>query len=78
MANTLFYQFISKQPKQMTMSGCLYAMAQFAIKLDKTSPLNCMNQHNITLDTAFTPSKRFMNKKEVFGVLDVKSDQEFR
>ena len=55
LANTLYHQLISSKTKGLTLTGALYAIEQFAIKLDKTSPLNCMNQHTLTLDTAFTP-----------------------
>ena len=37
-----------------------------------------MNQHTITLDTAFTPSKRFLKKDQVYKDLTVKDGGEFR
>jgi hypothetical protein len=62
----------------LTLTGALYAIEQFAIKLDKTSPLNCMNQHTLTLDTAFTTQKRILNHKAVKGHLQLKTNSEFR
>jgi len=64
--------------KSVTLTGALYSMSQFSIKLDKTSPINCISQHTKTLNSGYgrhTKSKLF-DTEETLSLMKCKNKEE--
>jgi hypothetical protein len=51
--------------------GFLKFIAKIAVKLDKKSPINCINQHSKTLSYSFTHKSKKTSLKEFLTLLEL-------
>jgi len=51
--------------------GFLKFIAKIAVKLDKKSPINCINQHTKTLSYSFTHKSKRTSLQEFLSLLEL-------